>query len=105
LIRRFAEARNAHDGSAVAALYSEDGEFLDAAGEVAIHSRQNLAAIWSNLPGQVARSIESIDFPTASMAIVHVAMHSDQSLDAYHETFVAINESGVWRIRLHQPGK
>src|SRR5579883_2613654 len=53
LIRRFAEARNAHDGSAVAALYSEDGEFLDAAGEVAIHSRQNLAAIWSNLPGQV----------------------------------------------------
>jgi uncharacterized protein (TIGR02246 family) len=43
LIKTFADARNAHDGEAVAALYSEDGEWISANGYF-VHGRPALVA-------------------------------------------------------------
>ena len=43
LITAFAQARNAHNGQAVAAIYAEDGEWVSAAGERTVRGRKELA--------------------------------------------------------------
>jgi uncharacterized protein (TIGR02246 family) len=103
LIRKFADLRNAHDGLAVAALYSENGEYSGPNGEGLVRGRQALATLWANVTGQVERTVESIEFPTPSLAVVHVAMQYAEPIGRHHETFIAVKENGTWLIRVHQP--
>jgi uncharacterized protein (TIGR02246 family) len=72
LMTTFANARNAYDGPAMAALYSEDGEMRGPTGS-RIVGRPALARMWSGVKGQVERTIRSVDFPGTDVAIVHVA--------------------------------
>lgn len=51
LVKTFANARNAHDGQAVAALYSEDGEWIGARG-ASVLARPELARMWSGVTGR-----------------------------------------------------
>jgi uncharacterized protein (TIGR02246 family) len=102
LIKTFADARNAHDGPAVAALYSDDGEWLGPKGSPRIVvGRPALAKMWSAVPGQVERTIQSIDFPGNNIAIVRVATQYPD-IGRHNETFVIIKERLKWEIRVHQ---
>jgi len=101
-IERFADARNAHDGAAVAALYSEDGEWLSRDGREMARGREALATLWGGVRGQVQRTIESVDFPGDSVALVRVALQYDWSAGRHHETFVLVREKGTWYIHVHQ---
>ena len=71
LIETFAGARNAHDGQAVAALYSEEGEWISANGSF-VHGRPALARLWSGVTGEVERTVQSIDFAGPNIAVVRV---------------------------------
>ena len=105
LITKFADARNAHDGPAAAALYSEDGELLSANGSSVV-GRPSLAKIWSGVSGHVERTIQSVDFHGANIAIVHVAAKATDSLQAdalrYNEAFVVVKEHLKWYIWVQQ---
>ncbi len=104
LMKAFADARNAHDGNAAAALYSEDGAYLGIKG-TGVHGRQAIANIWSNVPPrEVQRTVQSVDFPSPDMAVVRVAGQFPDPAGLHHETFLAIRDDGAWfwSIRLHQ---
>jgi len=102
LIGKFADARNAHDGDGVAALYAEDGEWFGPQGQPAVRGRQALATLWGNLPGQVGRTIQAVDFPGGNIAVVRVTTQYAEPIGRHHETFVAVKENGTWHIRIHQ---
>jgi uncharacterized protein (TIGR02246 family) len=101
LIKEFADSRNAHDGFAAAALYSEDGEWVAAHG-AAVRGRAALAEMWSRVPGQVERTIRSVAFPAKTAAIVRVATRYSEPVALGQETFVLIKDNGKWSIRVHQ---
>jgi uncharacterized protein (TIGR02246 family) len=100
LITKFADARNAHDGSAAAALYAEDGELLSANGNSAV-GRAALAKIWSGVSGHVERTIQSVDFPGTNIAIVHAAAQYTDTVRG-NEAFVVVKEHLKWSIWVHQ---
>jgi uncharacterized protein (TIGR02246 family) len=102
LIKSFADARNAHDGAAAAALYSEDGEWFAPNGENVVHGHQALADLWGRLPGRVERTVQSIDFPGPTIAVVRVITQYAEPISRHHETFIAVKADGKWRIRIHQ---
>jgi uncharacterized protein (TIGR02246 family) len=102
LIEKFAALRNAHDGPAVAALYSEDGEWLGARGQGATRGRTALAQLWGGVSGRVERTIQSLDFPGPNIAVVHVITQYAEPVGQHHEVFVTVKEDGVWLIRVHQ---
>jgi uncharacterized protein (TIGR02246 family) len=102
LIQRFADARNAHDGDAVAAIYSEDGEWMASIETKPVKGRPALAALWGNLAGQVQRTIRSIEFPGNRIAVVRVATHYSQPPGDHSETFILVKDEGKWSIRVHQ---
>lgn len=102
LIRAFADARNAHNGAAVAALYSDDGAYLGPDG-VGVHGRPALMETWTTVPaGEVQRTVQSVDFPSPNSAVVRVAVKFPDSFGLHHETFLVIKDDGAWSIHLHQ---
>src|SRR5258707_6663023 len=70
LVERFANARNAHDGSMAAQTYCEDGEYIDALGS-AVRGRAALEKHWSGL-GQVPRVIKHIEMISPNIALATV---------------------------------
>jgi uncharacterized protein (TIGR02246 family) len=102
LIQSFADARNAHDGRTVAAIYSEDGEWMSANGKGIVRGRADLAKMWSGVTGQVQRTIQSIEFVGPNLAVVRVATQYAEPTGRHNETFLFVKESGEWRIRVHQ---
>ena len=101
LVKTFANARNAHDGQAAAALYSEDGEWIGAHGAL-VRGRIELARMWSGVTGQVQRTIQSIDFAGPNIAVVRVLTQYEEPIGLHHETFIFVKDSGTWNIRVHQ---
>jgi uncharacterized protein (TIGR02246 family) len=101
LIRVFADARNQHDGIAVAALYAEDGEWLSSSGP-SVRGRPALATLWSGVTGQVERFTRSVAFPARDVAVVRVDTLYTELSGRQHETFVLLKENGKWSIRVHQ---
>jgi uncharacterized protein (TIGR02246 family) len=100
LIKSFADARNAHDGQSAAALYSEDGEWRRAGGSPVV-GRPALAKMWSGAPGQVERTVQSVDFSGTNIAIVHVAaQYAD--IGRHNEIFVVVKKHLKWDIWIHQ---
>ena len=101
LVKNFADARNAHDGERVAAMYADDGEWIGARGQCR-KGRSALASLWGSLPGQVQRTIQSIDFLGGNIAAVRVATQYNEPIGLHHEAFVFVKQNGVWKIRDHQ---
>ncbi len=102
LITRFASLRNAHDGGSVAALYSEDGEWIGPRESNAARGRVELQALWNGVVGQVQRTIESVTFAGDNIATVHVLTQFGPPVDRHHETFIVVKKGGTWAIRIHQ---
>jgi uncharacterized protein (TIGR02246 family) len=110
-IKTFADARNTHDGDSVAALYTEDGRWINAGQPtlLVVRGRAELTKLWSGVIGHVDRSVAAIDFPGPNIRVVHVSClyHPDTGITGSHrEVFVLVNESSAtspnWRISLHQ---
>ena len=105
LIQTLADARNAGNGAAVAALYSEDGEWIPSSplGTRTSKGREALTKLWTNLPGKVRRTIQSIEFPAGRIAVVRVeTLYDDPKIGLHHEVFILVDEDGKWKIRVHQ---
>ncbi len=102
IIATFADARNAHKGPAVAALYSEDGKWLASTGGLAVRGRTALATLWGGLDGQVRRIVHSIDFAGPDIAIARVDTQYAEPIGLHHESSVFVREGGRWLIRVHQ---
>ena len=100
LVKTFADARNAHDGERIAAMYSEDGEWIGTSGR-RVKVRPALANLWGDLPGQVQRTIWSIDFIGGHISVVRVGTQYDEPIGLHHEAFVFVKQDGVWKIRDH----
>ena len=101
LVKTFADARNARDGQAAAALYAEDGEYLQAIGP-SVRGRTSLAEVWGAGTGQVQRTVSSIEFPSANLAVVQVATQFDDGRGLHFEVLILVLDGGKWSIRLHQ---
>lgn len=109
-IKTFADARNAHEGDSAAAMYSEDGEWLNTGIPPAvIRGRAELAKLWSRLKGHVDRTVSGIEFPGPNIAVVRVSCQyypDTGTTGLHHEVFVLINENSTtspnWRICVHQ---
>jgi len=109
-IKTFAEARNAHNGDAVAALYGEDGEWIKTGTATrVVRGKADLAKLWSSITGHVDRTVSSIEFPAPNIAVVRVSSqyYPDTGVTGVHpEVFVLVNENSAitpnWRISLHQ---
>ncbi len=108
-IKTFGDARNAHDGNSVAALYTEDGEWIQNDELTRVRGRANLAKLWNGITGHVDRTINAIEFPGPDIATVRVSCqyHPDTGITGLHsEVFVLVNESVTkspnWRIFVHQ---
>jgi uncharacterized protein (TIGR02246 family) len=106
LITAFAEARNGNDGNAVAAFYSEDGEWIQNHATATVHGRVALAQFWSQAQraqAHVDRAILSIEFPGTNIAIVRVSTQYGPPVGLHSEVFVLVDESAlIWKIRIHQ---
>ena len=102
LVRAFADARNAHDGGAVAALYAEDGEWISEAQDLHVKGRAELASMWGKLTGEVERSIQTIDLPGPNIAVVRVDTQYGEPTGLHHEAFILSKYRGEWRIQIHQ---
>jgi uncharacterized protein (TIGR02246 family) len=102
LIQTFADARNAHDGAAVASLYSEDGEWIGARGFGKVKGRTALEELWGRLTGQVRRTVESVEIPSDRIAVVRVTTEYEEPVGRHHEVFIVVKELGDWKIRVHQ---
>jgi uncharacterized protein (TIGR02246 family) len=101
LIRKFADSRNARDGQAASATYSEDGEYIFAPPVRSVRGRTALAALWGGLPGQVSRTIKNVEFLTPNIAAVRVDAEFSTA-PKLAETFLVVKDEGEWRIRVHQ---
>ncbi len=101
---RFTEARDARDGKAMAATYSEDAEYIAFNG-VRVKGRSNLEEMWSGAPGQPRRTIQSVELLTPDMAVMRVVAEFDDPAERLNETFLLVREGGEWKIRVHQAMK
>ncbi len=102
-IRTFAEARNSGVGTLIAALYSENGEWMG--GTRIARGREALAKLWADAAQKaphVERNVESVDLPSRRLAIVHVATDYGAPIGRRKEVFVLVREAAGWRIRVHE---
>jgi len=60
-----------------------------------VRGRQALATLWGNLPGQVGRAIQPVDFPGGKIAVVRVTTQYAEPIGRHHETFVPVKENGT----------
>ena len=105
LITAFAEARNGRDANSVATFYSEDGEWIPVHTMSTIHGRAALAQLWSQAQraqAHVDRTILSIEFPGARIAVVRASTQYGSPAGLHSEVFVVVQEASTWRIRIHQ---
>ena len=102
LIKAFADARNAHNGEAVGALYSADGEWISADGRTRAQGKAELVRMWNGAQGQVQRTVDSIDLPGNSIAVVRVSTQYWEPIGRHREVFILAKDHDQWRIRLHQ---
>ena len=106
LIKNFADARNAKDGEAAAAVYSEDGAWIGMKGRPTVKGKAALAKLWGGVIGEVQRTPQSIDRISENIAIVRVeyvgmgAARGDGVV--HHEAFIFVKSGGKWNIQLHQ---
>jgi uncharacterized protein (TIGR02246 family) len=110
LITRFADSRNARDGAAAAATYTEDGEYINTTSPLGVvKGTEALAKLWGSLTGQVQRRIQAVEFLAPNIAAVHVAAESPNDSGAveqfFDETFIAVRDGSEWRIKVHQAAK
>ncbi len=103
VITVFANARNARDGDAAAALYSEDGEWISAHGYV-VRGKAALVTLWGGVTGQVQRTIESIDLAGPNIAVVRVTTQYEEPVGRHHEVFILVKLNEKWNIRVHHSG-
>lgn len=103
LIQKFANFRNAHDGSAAAALYAEDGQWIGINGGTFVRGRAALAALWGAVPGHVERTVDSVEFPASNIATIHVTVdYTEPAIGRHHEVFIAVKDNDQWHIQTHQ---
>jgi uncharacterized protein (TIGR02246 family) len=100
LIRKFADARNARDGQAAAATYSEDGEYISIWPGRTLRGRTALAVLWGGIPGQASRTIKSVEFLSPNIAALRVDAEFSTA-PTLAETFLVVKDEGEW-IRVHQ---
>jgi uncharacterized protein (TIGR02246 family) len=93
-----AAARNAHDGSAAAATYTEDGEYIGSSRT--FKGRIELAQLWGTMKGQMQRTIQAVNFIAPGIAIVHVLSDYPKPAIVGREVFVMVKENGGWKIRV-----
>lgn len=103
-IKAFADARNLHDGDVVAAMYSENGEWLQNHGTQVVRGRAALSRLWSSVTGHVDRRVSSIEFPGTNIAIVKVAAEYAPPIGLRSEVFVLVSDGTKtnWEIHIHQ---
>jgi ketosteroid isomerase-like protein len=103
-IKAFADARNLHDGPAVAALYSENGEWLQNHGTEVVRGREALSRLWGGVTRTVERTVSSIEFPGPNIAIVRVATKYEPPTGLHSEVFVLVLDPTKtnWEIHVHQ---
>lgn len=102
LFRQFTEARAARDGHAMAELYSEDAEYINAFNRARVKGRSKLEQMWSGVQGKASRTIHSIDVLTPDMALLRVDAEFDDPSQKLEETLFLVTEDGEWKIRMHQ---
>ena len=105
LIKTFADARNAKNGEAAAAVYSEDGAWIGMKGRPTVKGRAALAHLWGGVIGEVQRTPQSIDRISESIAIVRVEYRGTAPKEAsivHHEAFIFVKSVGKWSLQLHQ---
>jgi uncharacterized protein (TIGR02246 family) len=106
--RDFADAFNAHDAKAVAALWTENGESRDADGSMVVGraaiEKAFADAFKANPSGKVEVLVKSIRFPAKDLAVEEgLLRHGKGARDLpYTTSYVAIHarEGGSWRIAL-----
>ena len=101
LIHRFADSRNAHDGSAAAQTYTEDGEYVSAGGGTRTKGRAALAVLWGSVQGSVQRTLEFVDLAAPDIAIARVVAEFDGAAKL-SETFILVRRDGQWKIQIHE---
>ena len=110
LVTQFADARNAHDGTAAAATYAEDGEYFNTLSTPVVNGvikgKEALAGLWSGVSGHVERRILGTEFLSPNIAAVHVIAEDANQLNAasqlFEETFIVLKDTSGWRIKVHQ---
>jgi hypothetical protein len=100
--KRFNDARDVIDGTAMAALYSEEGEYISIYNNTRLKGRANLAHMWSSVDGKAVRKIESIDVLTPDLAVVRGSAKFENPSLEFDEVFMMVRENGDWMIRVHQ---
>jgi uncharacterized protein (TIGR02246 family) len=105
----FVEAFNKQDASAIAALFTEDGEMADLSGTDLTSGREEIKAryeeIFSNDPPQMAVEVESVRLVAPNLAIedgtAHFTPGEDEEAPPRSVTYTAVlmkNADGVWQI-------
>jgi uncharacterized protein (TIGR02246 family) len=102
IIHDFAVGRNTQDGTKVAALYAEDGEWIAIGGTNRLRGRDALARLWGSLKGHVDRTVQSVEFPGPNIAVVRAAAQNEPPNGLFHEVFVLVQEDHHWLIKVHQ---
>jgi uncharacterized protein (TIGR02246 family) len=107
VVAKFSAARNRHDGPAAAALYDKDAVWFPPDGSFSRRGRDRLSETWGRLtrPERMSRAVQSVEFPSANVAIVHVAAEFAALPPIpylLHEVFVLIKIDGEWFIKVQQ---
>jgi uncharacterized protein (TIGR02246 family) len=101
VIEKFAAARNAHDGTAIAALYAEDGQELRVSGH-SVSGRDTLAKLWGNVTDHADRTIRRIELAAPNLAVATVDVGIRETSVHLNEVLVFVKLGGAWRIQLHE---
>jgi uncharacterized protein (TIGR02246 family) len=101
VIEKFAAARNAHDGIAIAAFYAEDGQELRVSGH-SVSGRDTLAKLWSKVTDHADRTIRRIELAAPNLAVATVGVSIRETGSHLNEVLVFVKLNGAWRIQLHE---